>query len=293
MAAVRAGESGEHVRRLPARPDRVRQLARGARPDLANGDRRGPVRAHRRTTDAGECAVDDRSPARRDPLAASLPRQRGPPRRRPDDRRRGRPHPRRDPQGTLREPGQRAAGGRDGRRSDRPPRSGPARAALRHGRADLRGVRPVDGRHRLRRAARPVVRQGCQGAHRPVRAGGGRRPRPLVRPGWSSRSRSGAVAATRRRQRRVPQHPRRAADPAGGVGGRQEVRPSRRSRFAPPVVAARPAPQLRNPPARSRRRPARRPGVARPRLDLDDAGVHQGQPGALVAGVPRRPTRVP
>ena len=51
-------------------------------------------------------------------------------------------------------------------------RSGAARAAVRHRGADLRGVRAVDGRHRLRRPAGAAVRQGRQGTHRAVRAGG-------------------------------------------------------------------------------------------------------------------------
>ena len=62
-----------------------------------------------------------------------------------------------------------------GTRSGRPARPGAARAALRHRGPHLRGVRAVDGRHRLRRPARAAVRQGVQGAHRAVRAGRRRR----------------------------------------------------------------------------------------------------------------------
>ena len=58
----------------------------------------------------------------------------------------------------------------DGRRSARSARPRPARAALRHRGTDLGGLRPVDGRHRLRCPPRPPVRQGLQGAHRAVRA---------------------------------------------------------------------------------------------------------------------------
>ena len=55
------------------------------------------------------------------------------------------------------------------------------------------------------------------------------------------------------------------------------------------ALAARAAPLVRDAPARPRRRPARRAGDARARLDLDHAGVHEGQPGAAVRRVPRRP----
>ena len=54
--------------------------------------------------------------------------------------------------------------------------------------------------------------------------------------------------------------------------------------------AARPAPQLRHPPARRRRRSARDPGAAGPRQPVDDAGLHRGRrpppDGALRARPP-------
>ncbi len=46
-----------------------------------------------------------------------------------------------------------------------------------------------------------------------------------------------------------------------------------------PDLAARPAPQLRHPPARARRRPARGAGDARPRRHLDDRDLHPRPPG--------------
>ena len=52
------------------------------------------------------------------------------------------------------------------------------------------------------------------------------------------------------------------------------------------AVAARAAALVRDPSARSRRRSAHRAGAARPRVDLDDPGVHEGQPGAAVRCVP-------
>src|SRR5690606_33288489 len=53
-------------------------------------------------------------------------------------------------------------------------------------------------------------------------------------------------------------------------------------------VAARAPSLVRHAPARPRRRSAHRAGVARPRLDLDDPGLHEGQPGAAVGRVPGR-----
>ncbi len=97
-------------------------------------------------------------------------------------------------------------------------------------------------------------------------------------------ARAGAVAPAQRRRGGVPQPSRGTADPSGGLGGRQGVR--RAGRAAWRAVAARAAALVRHAPARPRRRPARRPGAARARLDRHDAGVHEGQPGAPVRGVP-------
>ncbi len=49
------------------------------------------------------------------------------------------------------------------------------------------------------------------------------------------------------------------------------------------------APFVRHAPARARRRPARHPGIARPRLALDHADLHRGRQRAAVAGLPQRP----
>ena len=56
-----------------------------------------------------------------------------------------------------------------------------------------------------------------------------------------------------------------------------------------PPVAARAASLVRHAPARPRRRPPYRAGDARPRLDLDHPGLHQGQPGTAVGRLPGRP----
>ena len=50
--------------------------------------------------------------------------------------------------------------------------------------------------------------------------------------------------------------------------------------------AARLSAQLRHAPPRSRRGRPRRPGAARPRLDHDDADLHQGLPGAPAPRLP-------
>ena len=52
------------------------------------------------------------------------------------------------------------------------------------------------------------------------------------------------------------------------------------------AVAARAAAFVCDPSARSRGRSSNRPGAARARVDLDDAGVHEGQPGAALRRLP-------
>ena len=68
-------------------------------------------------------------------------------------------------------------------------------------------------------------------------------------------------------------HPR----PLGGSGGD----PGRRA-------SAHPAPHLRHPPARARRRPARDPGAARPQLARHHPEVHPPRGRAAAPGLPRR-----
>ena len=88
-----------------------------------------------------------------------------------------------------------------------------------------------------------------------------------------------AVAPPRRRRGRVlePARGRLTRQAAWAVVRRYGSGPG----SARSTVAACAPPLLRHPSARPRRRPARRAGTARPRLDLDDAGVHEGQPGAV------------
>ena len=87
------------------------------------------------------------------------------------------------------------------------------------------------------------------------------------------------------------EHAWRTVDPAGCLGGDQEVRRPRRTRrriawWASPLTA-RASAQLRDPHARPRRRSPGGAGDARTRVDLDHPDLHQGQPGKAVAGVPR------
>ena len=84
-------------------------------------------------------------------------------------------------------------------------------------------------------------------------------------------------AATGRRhgaRRDVPQRARRPAVPAERVVGDREGGRARRHHRR--GLAAHAAPLVRHPPARGRRRRARRAGAARPRLGDDDAGLHAG-----------------
>ena len=102
---------------------------------------------------------------------------------------------------------------------------------------------------------------------------------------------AGAMGAARRLGT-VFLNPRGVGSAARSAGRSSSATGGRPASPSPPV-AARAAPLVRHPPARPRRRPAHRPGAARPRVDLDHAGVHQGQPGAAVGrlsrGAPPRP----
>ena len=73
--------------------------------------------------------------------------------------------------------------------------------------------------------------------------------------------------AVRRRRGRAPLAAHRATDDGA---------PTRRARPARQRHSARAAPFLRHPSARARRRFAHHPGVARPRLAVDDADLHRG-----------------
>ena len=73
----------------------------------------------------------------------------------------------------------------------------------------------------------------------------------------------------------VPRRQRRRAVAAADPAARGAI--ARRPRPAAERHAARAAPQLCDAPARTRRRPARHPGTARPRLAVDDADLHRGR----------------
>ena len=65
---------------------------------------------------------------------------------------------------------------------------------------------------------------------------------------------------------------------------------ARRARPAGDRDAARAAPFLRHAPAGARRRPARDPGTARPRLAVDDADLHRRRHRAAAGGLSQRPS---
>ena len=291
MARHRAGPGGEHDRRLPPRPRRLRRVARRATAhDLDDGRHRR--RSSTSSPSGGPAARRASSVARQLAAVRTLHRHLVTEGERPDDPTAdlegvrvpaGLPKPLSEAEVTALLD---AVVGHDPVDAARP---GAARAAVRHRRPDLRGVRAVDGRHRLRRPPRAAVRQGRR---RSASCRSGGPPAAALDEWFSPRGRvllgARAVAAARRRRGGVPQPARRPADPPGGVGGRPAATasgPGMRDR----AVAARAAPLVRHPPARPRRRPARRAGAARPRLDLDDAGVHEGQPGAPVGGLPGGP----
>jgi site-specific recombinase XerC len=97
-----------------------------------------------------------------------------------------------------------------------------------------------------------------------------------------------ALEAPRRRRGGVPQPARWAVEPAGSLARHQEVRRPGRDHRSP--LPTRAAPLVRDAPARSRGRLEDRAGDAGSRFDLDHPGVHPGQPGAALGGLPRRPS---
>ena len=139
-------------------------------------------------------------------------------------------------------------------------------------------------------SARPAARArcGCSGKGRKERIGLlGRPARDALaaylddgRPVLLRAARAGAGDAPE--PRALPQQPRRAARrarapvPAGRSTGGRPASPDG-------VTPAHAAAQLRDPPARRRRRPARRPGAARAREPRHDAGVHARLAGAPAA----------
>src|SRR5690606_11333939 len=87
--------------------------------------------------------------------------------------------------------------------------------------------------------------------------------------------------------RRLPQPPRRAADPPGGVARREAV--GDRGGPGPQAVPPRAAPLVRHPHAGAGGRHPGGPGDARPRLDQHDAGLHPGLDRAAAGRLPGRP----
>ena len=188
--------------------------------------------------------------------------------------------------------GRRRSGGRAA------PRRRRARAAVRRRAAGGGGVR---ARHAVRRGSASgswwcgARAQGTPGAA--GRAGAGRRRRlAAARPSeLRMAGRHDRLRGDERARRRGGRRPSAAAvpQPAGPAS-----RPTRRPPPARPPgrradASPRPAPHLRHPPARRRRRPPGRPGAARPRRPGHDADLHPRQPRAAAARVRTRPTRGP
>ena len=106
-------------------------------------------------------------------------------------------------------------------------------------------------------------------------------------------------AADRRLRRALPLRPARRRPAVRRRQGRTAVaahRPAchgaaaRRARPARHGDAARAAPFLRHASAGARRRPARDPGTARPRLAVDHADLHRGRHRAPARSLPQRPS---
>ena len=146
------------------------------------------------------------------------------------------------------------------------------------------GLRVAEATRPRRRRARPRPAAGSScGARAASSAGaaqraGRRRPRRWLgrRPAapWPPRrARRRAVFLNRRGRRLTPRDARRIARPAGGGA------------HPPP----RPAPHLRHPPARRGRRPASRPGAARPCRPGDHAALHSRLQGTAEGSVRRHP----
>ena len=162
---------------------------------------------------------------------------------------------------------------------DRGARPGGAAAALRLGPARRRGARP----HR---------RGACRWARRSAS------PASAARPGSCRCSRRCATRSSL--SVALPLSDRAGTQPLfrGARGGplngemiRRAVRKARGpARPVRPDHAARPAPQLRHPSARPRRRPALAPGAARPCQPVLDPDLHRGRRRPSARRLPQRPS---
>ena len=147
--------------------------------------------------------------------------------------------------------------------------------------------------------ARPAARrdpgpgQGPQGADRPARPAGPRRARRRIS---RTAGRSCSSAAHGAEAPPVEIFLNHLGGPLGVRGLRYRLdRLCARAGPAGRRLAAHAAPLVRDPPARRRRRPARRPGAARPREPGDDPDLHarlaRSPPGRLSGGPPAGASR--
>src|SRR5215211_4290698 len=159
-----------------------------------------------------------------------------------------------------------------------------ARAPVRRGAPRQRSDRARAGFRRPGAAPSPRRRQRGQGARRADRAARRGRASPLPRPRPAAPRPAASPGA-------LPQRARRGAHARGSIPDRPTNR--REGRAGP---RARPSsstpPLVRNAPARGRRRPAQRPGDARPRRPRDDRALYprfrSSPPRGLLQRAPAR-----
>ena len=203
LALLAARRAPKHRRGISPRPPRARRLARG--PAVAR-DHRRPRALARGAARRGALPRDDRAPNRRRALVLPPPGLARHAHGQPGRRARAASPPPQAAADALAAEAERLVEAATGTT----PRSlrdrGARRAPVRGGPAGQRGRRARPGRRRPRAAARPLHREGQQGAGRPDRPPGGRRAAPL--PG--SRP---PVPRPPPPPRALPQRPGRAADP--------------------------------------------------------------------------------
>ena len=261
--APRDAAGAAHRGRVPPRPRAARGVAAGAgRPD----DDRGARALARRDASRGRRRLDGRATDRRSalllPASDAARRARGQPAAALQLPRRARTLPRTLSPAEAERLIDAANGTTPRAMRDRALVELMYGAGLRVSEATGLHRRSVDLDDRLVRA----TRQGVEGAPRPARPAGGRRAAPLHLDGSAAPRLPQPAGALPERPRRAAHARRRLPHPAPP---RREGRA--RATASPPASA--PA-LLRDAPARGRRRPAQRPGDARPRRSVDHRALH-------------------